>query len=67
MWGWSSRVAEHAAAAAFTRPVGEPEPTVTETASAAESGFTEQAREGEIADTSAMRPTARPADFDLAG
>ncbi|MBF6326267.1 hypothetical protein [Nocardia cyriacigeorgica] len=60
-------MAEYVAAAAFTRPVGEPEPTVTETAAAAEFGFTEQACEGEIADASAMRPAARPADFDLAG
>jgi hypothetical protein len=67
VWGWSSGVAEYVAAAAFTRPVGEPEPTVTETAAAAEFGFTEQACEGEIADASAMRPAARPADFDLAG
>ncbi|MBF6416522.1 hypothetical protein [Nocardia cyriacigeorgica] len=67
MWGWSSGVAEYAAAAAFTRPVGEPEPTVTETESAGEFGFTEPACDGEIAGASAMRPAARPADFDLAG
>lgn len=67
MWGWSSGVAEHAAAAAFTQPVGEPEPTVTDTESAAESGFTGEACDAEIGGASAMRWTARPADFDLAG
>lgn len=31
MWGWSTTVAEHAAAAAFTRwPVTEPEPTIVD-------------------------------------
>ncbi|WP_040833774.1 hypothetical protein [Nocardia brevicatena] len=30
MWHWSTRVAEHARAAAFTRVEYEPEPTVTE-------------------------------------
>ncbi|MFC8045789.1 hypothetical protein [Nocardia sp. NPDC057353] len=32
MWNWSACVAEYAAAAVFTRPVIDPEPTVTERA-----------------------------------
>ncbi len=63
MWGWSRSVAEHAAAAAFTRPVTEPEPKDTEAEPSAESAFTAEATEGEIGDGHAMRP----ADFDLAG
>ncbi|TLF82254.1 hypothetical protein [Nocardia cyriacigeorgica] len=60
-------MAESAAAAAFTRPVTEPEPKFTETESVAEFGFTAEASEEEIGGNSAMRPAVRPADFDLAG
>ncbi|MBF6480320.1 hypothetical protein [Nocardia cyriacigeorgica] len=67
MFGWSRSVAEHATAAAFTRPVAEPEPKFTEAESAAESGFTAEAAEGETGGGSAMRSAPRPADFDLAG
>lgn len=30
MWEWSTRVARHAVAAAWTRPTGEPAPTIVD-------------------------------------
>lgn len=36
MWHWTTRTGEHPEAVAFTRPVTEPEPTITETGTGAE-------------------------------
>ncbi|NEW41839.1 hypothetical protein [Nocardia cyriacigeorgica] len=66
MWEWGRTVAEHAAVAAFTQPVAEPEPKYTQGEATAESGFTEEASEAEIEGRRALPRAARPADFDLA-
>lgn len=36
MWHWTTRTGEHPEAVAFTRPVTEPESTITETGAGAE-------------------------------
>lgn len=55
MWGWSARVAEFADAAAFTRTVSEPEPTVTDPV--------DDAEDDDMTSTSSVRPEG----YDLAG
>ncbi|MEV0355639.1 hypothetical protein AB0H71_06185 [Nocardia sp. NPDC050697] len=63
MWNWSARVAEHAAAAAFTRPVTDPEPTVAERSAQRETGTGGGAANDDR--SGAMCPEA--ADYGLAG
>ncbi|WP_067651866.1 hypothetical protein [Nocardia harenae] len=63
MWNWSDRVAEHATAAACTRPVTDPEPTVTE-----RSAQRETVTGGDAAnDTRSGATRPEVADYGLAG
>ncbi|AFT99124.1 hypothetical protein O3I_005810 [Nocardia brasiliensis ATCC 700358] len=61
MWGWSTTIAEHAAAGAFTRwPVTEPEPTIVDP------DFRTEAEQGE--DAPAEQAARAPScGYDLVG
>lgn len=66
MWHWSTRVAEHAQAAAFTRVEHEPEPTVTEPGFAVETDEDRHGDGNELVDC-AGESEAMPTGYALAG
>lgn len=59
MWHWTTRTGEHPEAVAFTRPVTEPEPTITEAGTGTE--------QTETTDFEASGRGVCPMSYDLAG